>query len=425
MIGKLRSGARLRRGLFPPRRRAKLPTHGAKVTARCELRGKDTSNLPFHREPPTRRHLYLNQCIYYFVTSRLPGLHTVNMAHRRPPNMCRRFEEKLNEIIPSERKRGIVFTPQEYFDMIEAVKSIKQSQVKSVEDILRLRCYDVVNVGSQERLCMPSIPPDPVKYYVHTQEIFNILYDIHANTDHGQLNKMQTLTRQRYKNISKKMITTFIETCDTCERKNRSEFIWKSVMESHLESRGQVDFVDMTLFNDAYHKFMLIYRDQTTKFILLRPLMNLDIIEMANILVDIFAMFGAPSVLQSLQNRFFLDNLIKEINGIWPQLTILHGRIKNPRFEPYLELNSFDEVQEFVKSWYEENPRTMLAEAIRFAQLMINRIQSHHLACSPFETMFRKRMQFGLPQVLWERIPDGLRAEEDVEEYIDTNFENA
>jgi len=47
------------------------------------------------------------------------------------------------------------------------------------------------------------------------------------------------------------------------------------------------------------YKFVLVYQDHLTKFVLLRSLTHKRAKEVANVLLDIFTTFGAPAILLS------------------------------------------------------------------------------------------------------------------------------
>ena len=50
---------------------------------------------------------------------------------------------------------------------------------------------------------------------------------------------------------------------------------------------------------DGSFRYIMLYRDQRTRFTYLKPLMSEEPKEVANLLIDIFCMMGAPNVLES------------------------------------------------------------------------------------------------------------------------------
>nr|CAH7739411.1 unnamed protein product [Callosobruchus chinensis] len=77
---------------------------------------------------------------------------------------------------------------------------------------------------------------------------------------------------------------------------------------SEMNSRCQVDLID-----------------HLTKFVQLRPLISKKADEVAKHLIEIFCIFGAPSILQSDNGREFVNAVINELKTMWPDLKIVHG----------------------------------------------------------------------------------------------------
>lgn len=66
-----------------------------------------------------------------------------------------------------------------------------------------------------------------------------------------------------------------------------------------MNSRCQVDLIDMQTQPDGDYKFILVYQDHLTKFVQIRPLKTKTAAEVAKRLYEIFMTFGAPHILQS------------------------------------------------------------------------------------------------------------------------------
>jgi len=81
----------------------------------------------------------------------------------------------------------------------------------------------------------------------------------------------------------------------------------KPIISSEMNSRCQIDLIDMQAQPDGEYKFILVYQNHLTKFVLLRPLIQKRAEEVAYVLLDIFTTFGAPSILQSDNGREFAN----------------------------------------------------------------------------------------------------------------------
>lgn len=105
----------------------------------------------------------------------------------------------------------------------------------------------------------------------------------------------------------------------------------RPILSKDLTSRGQVDLTDMQAMVHRSFKWIMVYQDHFTKFCVLRPLTSKPAAEVAMHLMDIFLLFGAPAILQSDDGWEFTSHVITELKGVWPDLTIVHGKPRHPQ----------------------------------------------------------------------------------------------
>lgn len=94
----------------------------------------------------------------------------------------------------------------------------------------------------------------------------------------------------------------YLNLCESCQKKKslpRKGLVIKPILGKELNSRCQIDLIDMESQADGDYKFILVYQDHLTKFVQLRPLKSKRMEEVAYHLTEIFTIFGAPSILQS------------------------------------------------------------------------------------------------------------------------------
>ena len=92
-----------------------------------------------------------------------------------------------------------------------------------------------------------------------------------------------------------------------------------------LNSRCQVDLIDMQSNADGDYRFILNCQEHLTKFFI-RPLKTKRAEEVAHFVLDIFTIIEALSVLQSDNGREFASNLVSELSGMWPEFQIVCGK---------------------------------------------------------------------------------------------------
>ncbi|KAK3921625.1 KRAB-A domain-containing protein 2 [Frankliniella fusca] len=191
-----------------------------------------------------------------------------------------------------------------------------------------MKRFAVCTINDEERLIDPPQPGQTaMKFYVRTDELY-IIAEAHLATEHKGRNVIQTMTGVKYANVTKVAIQTFIDLCPTCPTKKRVErkgLTVKPMIFSQLNDRMQIDLVDMQTMADGEWKWILVCQDHLTKFIHLRPLKSKHAAAVAEHVLSIFLVFGAPTVLQSDNGREFCNAIIESLKETWPELTIVHG----------------------------------------------------------------------------------------------------
>jgi hypothetical protein len=103
-------------------------------------------------------------------------------------------------------------------------------------------------------------------------------------------------------------------------------FVVKPILHNEMNSRCQVDMIDMQSNPDCDIKFILVYQDHLTKFILLQSLQSKRADELAYNILDIFTTFGAPNILHSDNEREFCNQIKNSLCEMWNDLKIVHGK---------------------------------------------------------------------------------------------------
>jgi hypothetical protein len=119
--------------------------------------------------------------------------------------------------------------------------------------------------------------------------------------------------------------------------KLKKGLVVKPIISSEMNSRCQVDLIDMQAQPDENNRFILVYQDHLTKYVLLKPLTHKRAEEVAYILLDIFTIFGAPCILQSDNGREFVNKVIEELCSTWEELKIVHGKPRHSQSQGSVE----------------------------------------------------------------------------------------
>ncbi|XP_064110263.1 uncharacterized protein LOC135218047 [Macrobrachium nipponense] len=84
-------------------------------------------------------------------------------------------------------------------------------------------------------------------------------------------------------------------------------------------------------------KRVMVYQCHLTKFVILRPLTSKRAAEVAFQLLDIFLLFGAPTIFQSDNGSELIAYVITELKDLWPDLIMVHGKPRHPQSQGSLE----------------------------------------------------------------------------------------
>ena len=225
--------------------------------------------------------------------------------------------EKLHDLL-SRKKENIVFiTENKYTNMVQHVNELKSgTRKKQSRDYQILKKYDVVRVGNIEKLiCSMEEGNLTVKYYANISEIFDILHESHLKFGHGGRTCMVKAVNFKYKNVTSECIMMYLNLCLPCQKKAkqpRKRLVVRPMIFNDMNYRAQVDLIDIqTQQHDGYN-WIMVYHEHLTKFVQLCPTKTKRAAEIAYLLMDIFCILGAPTVLQSdngWELSWFMDSL--------------------------------------------------------------------------------------------------------------------
>lgn len=137
-----------------------------------------------------------------------------------------RFCENISELIVNKGKNNQLFTYEHYVSLIMKVKEAKsKAAYKTPADYKRLARYDVINIGSSEKLIVPVKDPSmPIIYFAFLEETFQIIHDCHLAIGHGGRVRMMKELKSKYKNVTAELVMVYLNLCEYCmEKKNLSK----------------------------------------------------------------------------------------------------------------------------------------------------------------------------------------------------------
>jgi len=147
--------------------------------------------------------------------------------------------------------------------------------------------------------------------------------------EHGGQVRILYELNSKFKNITHSEVDLYLSLCELCQLKHketRKGLVVKPIISNEFNSRCQVDLIDFQSNADEFFKFIMVYQDHLTKFVVIKPLKTKTAEEVAFNLFDIFTLLGAPSILQSDNGRVFPNQIVSNLKNYWPNLKIVHGK---------------------------------------------------------------------------------------------------
>ncbi|XP_011280330.2 SCAN domain-containing protein 3 isoform X1 [Felis catus] len=330
-----------------------------------------------------------------------------NEPEMEPENMREKFFRNLAVLLENKSNNTKIFSKAKYCQLIREVKEAKAKARKESVDYRRLARFDVILVQGNEKLIEAiNGDTDKVRYYLHSEELFDILHNTHLSIGHGGRTRMEKELQAKYKNITKEVIMLYLTLCGPCQQKHsKLKKVLTSKPIKEVSSRCQVDLIDMQLNPDGEYKFIMHYQDLRTKLSFLRSLKSKRPKEVAHALLDIFTIIGAPSVLQSDNGREFSSQIVYELSNIWPELKIVHGKPQPCQSQSSMNQTN-DDIQKRIISWMQTNNSSHWAEFLWFIQMIQNQPYHRGMQPNPFEGTFSSEAKPGLchPQLTDELI---------------------
>ena len=150
---------------------------------------------------------------------------------------------------------------------------------------------------------------------------------------------MDAELKKKYCNVTRQVIDYLAlrEQCQLKEKTPQRGSDVRPILSRYLNSRCQIDLIDMQSEPEAYYRFIMNYQNHLTKLTILRPLKNKTAEEVAYQVMDIFCMFGAPFILHSDNGREFANKIIQNLTNMWPGMKLVHGEPRHSQSQGSVE----------------------------------------------------------------------------------------
>ncbi|XP_023236274.1 KRAB-A domain-containing protein 2-like [Centruroides sculpturatus] len=267
-------------------------------------------------------------------------------------------------------------------------------KMKQAVHYRRIKRYDILTI---EKLIAPMKKEDgEIRYYICYEDLFNILEETRVAVGHGGSTRMLKECNRKYKNVTVEATMTYLKLCQPFQKKQilKKGIVVRPILHSEMNSRCQVDLIDLQTTPDR-NKFILVYQDHLTKSVIYRALQTKRTVEVAYHRLDIFTIFGAPSILHSDNGRKFSNQVIESLCSMGLDVKIVHGKARHSQSQVSVK-HANQDIENMFSTWMETNQISKWSDGLRFIQAMKNRAYHEGIKCSPYKAMFGCPMKMGL-----------------------------
>ena len=151
-----------------------------------------------------------------------------------------------------------------------------------------------------------------------------------------------------------------------------------------------------------------------TKFCVIRAITSKHAAKVALHLMDIFLLLGAPVVLQSVNVSEFTTNVVTELQGLWPDLKLVHGKPRHPQSQGSVERVNGD-IKDMLTAWMGDNNTADWTIGETFVHFHKNSAHNAGIQRLPYEAIFGCTVKVGLTSTsLPAEVIGNLHSEQDL-----------
>ncbi|XP_025261981.1 KRAB-A domain-containing protein 2-like [Camponotus floridanus] len=148
-----------------------------------------------------------------------------------------------------------------------------------------------------------------IRYFCKADKLFDVLEAAHLNVGHKRKRDVfgtRLISRSIVRHVR------YVVKCQLKKKIPKHGLVVQLILSDYMNSRCQVDLIDMQSESDKDYRFIMNYQDHLTKFTILRPLKTKTAEEVAYQFIDIFCLFGCPHSQGSVErsNQDIRDMLV-------------------------------------------------------------------------------------------------------------------
>jgi len=134
--------------------------------------------------------------------------------------------------------------------------------------------YDVLFVNNNNNKLIHPVKNNDHNFLYYTKEsvVFDVLHDAHQSLGHGGRDRMLYELNSKFMNITCSEVDLNLSLCELCQlkhKKTRKGLVVKPIISNEFNSRFQVNLIVFQSNADELFKFIMVYQDHLTKFVVI------------------------------------------------------------------------------------------------------------------------------------------------------------
>ena len=221
------------------------------------------------------------------------------------------------------------------------------------------------------------------KRVYHREEIFDVIFAAHCSCNHGDARKTYSIVKEYADNIFYWECVLVTKLCYCKRVKGRtSELVSAS---KPMTKAGDVHLFDMESISDNDYQWILLYRDEDTKFLFARPLKSRNYDEIMLALFYIFLDHGPPLFLNTSLSKKFILKLLHKMYLVWPGCPTVYGQ--------QLQSDNHTEFMKNLEEWMKVLKSNSWTIGAAFVTASLNAKESRTLGSAPYALMHRTTLE--------------------------------
>ena len=222
------------------------------------------------------------------------------------------------------------------------------------------------------------------KRIYHRDEIFDVIFTAHCSCNHGDGKKTYSIVKEFADNIFHWECVLVTKLC-YCKRVKKFPPSELRSASKPMTKAGDIHLFNMESNPDKDYQWILLYRDDLTKFLFARPLRSRDYDEIMLSLFYIFLDHGAPLFLNTSLSKRFILKLLDRLYAVWPECPTIYGQ--------QLPSDNHTEFMRNLEDWMKESQSKSWTIGAAFVTAALNSKASITLGSAPYTLMHRTTLE--------------------------------